>query len=672
LSHVAHIELAEDGPVLATLPDPPVAPVGHASRADLLAVILDPARLPTPPAIALQVVNTASRPDCDPSEIVAFLSLDAALCGKLLKAVNSCLYGLKQPVASVGRAVQVIGLKMVRSLALGLSLPALKVGRGAEQGMREYWLSSVGGAIIARELAVLTRRPNPDDDLVAGLLRDLGEVLLRQAFPTEWSAHRAHHTGRLVDDPCGAEIESFGIDHADVTAELLRGWKLPNDLVAPIRHHHRPALLAANRTYADRAELLQFASYLVHVNEVAQRPELLSQVLTVARDRFGLTQTALVEFLQRVTPKIESFAAVLNQDIGQCPDFAAALATGATELVNLTVESNRERLSGTVRVPTPRRIAPPAPRTRSADAPAAVPGTRSKLPAFRTEFAHKLPEGGCQLGDYEVQSVLGRGALGVVFKAHDPSLNRHVAVKLLSPDVSVMTSARERFVRAARAAASIQHENVVSVHAVREAAGTVYLAMEYVPGACLETRLRLHGRMPEAQIVATARQIAAGLAAAHAKRIVHCDIKPANVLLEAETGRVKLTDFGLARVTSDGTHGTGTGTPFFMAPEVIRGEPATPLSDLFGLGGVLYEAATGQVPFSGQTVSAVFRAVRTAAPPSLRSLRPDLPAWLTGIIARLLEKDPARRYASASAVIAAIDESRSRAGAPDGTGRNPV
>ncbi|QJW99091.1 protein kinase domain-containing protein [Frigoriglobus tundricola] len=650
----------------ATLSDPPTATAGRASRAELLAIVLDPARLPTPPAVALQVVNTASRPDCDPGEIVAFLSLDAALCGKLLKAVNSCLYGLKQPVASVGRAVQVIGLKMVRSLALGLSLPAVKVGRGTEQGMRGYWLSSVGGAIIARELAVLVRRPNPDDDLVAGLLRDLGEVLLRQAFPAEWSAHVARHAGRLVDDPCGAELESFGIDHADVTAELLRGWKLPNDLVAPIRHHHRPALLAANKAHADRGELLQFASYLVHVNAVAQRPELLSQVLTVARDRFGLSQTALVEFLQRVTPKIESFAAVLNQDIGQCPDFASILAAGATELVNLTVESNRERLSGTVRVPTPRKIAPPAPRTRpdlAADAPATVPGTRSKPPEFRPEFAYKLPEGGCRLGEYEVQSVLGRGSMGVVFKAHDPNLNRPVAVKILSPEVSVAASARERFAREARAAASIQHENVVSVYAVREATGTIYLVMEYVPGACLETRLRLHGRMPEALLVATARQIAAGLAAAHAKQIVHRDIKPANVLLEAETGRVKLTDFGLARVASDENHvtaaGTLIGTPFFMAPEVIRGEPATPLSDLFGLGGVLYEAATGQVPFPGQTVSAVFRAVRTAAPASLRSMRPDLPTWLTALVARLLEKDPARRYASASAVIAAIDDDRS-------------
>ncbi|MBN9123036.1 MAG: HDOD domain-containing protein, partial [Planctomycetes bacterium] len=216
----------------------PIRPgAGRRTREQLLAAVLDPSRLPTPPAVALQIVDAASRPDCDPGEIVRYIGLDPVLCAKLLKAVNSCLYGLKQPVASAARAVHVLGLNTVRSLALGLSLPAVKVGRAVDAGLREYWLASVGGAIIARELAVLARRPSPDDDLVAGLLRDLGEVLLRQAFPDAWVGHVARHADRLLDDPCGAELESFGIDHADVSAELLRGWKLPEDIVEPIRHH---------------------------------------------------------------------------------------------------------------------------------------------------------------------------------------------------------------------------------------------------------------------------------------------------------------------------------------------------------------------------------------------------------------------------------------------------
>jgi eukaryotic-like serine/threonine-protein kinase len=625
--------------------------------------VLDSSRLPTPPAVALQVVNAASKPNCDPNEIVSILALDPALCGKLLKAVNSCLYGLKQPVSSVARAVQVLGLNTVRSLALGLSLPAVKVGRTADEGVREYWMSSVSGAIIARELAALTRRPCPDDDLVAGLLRDLGEVLLRQAFLDVWPKHLLCQADRIIGDPCGAELESFGIDHADVGAELLRGWKLPEDIVEPIRHHHRPAqLTAGSKVQQDRAELLCFASQLTQLDAVAQRPELLERLLATAHDRFKLTQPALVEFLQRVAPKVEAFAGVLNQDIGQCPDFAATLAAGAAELVNLTVATSRDRLSGTMRSAATMRIPgsvtqppPSAARTHMAPvnatpmpAPAGGP-----MPEFRPEFAEQLPPGGCRLGGYELVSILGRGAMGVVFKAFEPSLHRHVAIKMLAPALATTEGARQRFTREARVAAAIQHENVVTVYAVRESAGMTYLAMEYVRGTCLETRIEQHGPMPVLLHLATARQIASGLAAAHAKGIVHRDIKPANILLEDDTGRVKLTDFGLARVTDDAritTEGALIGTPFFMAPEAIQGEEITPASDLFSLGGVLYVMATGKVPFPGQSVAAVFNAVCTTDPVPPRQLRANLPDWLEEMILRLLHKKPARRFADAGTV----------------------
>jgi HD-like signal output (HDOD) protein len=639
--------------------------VPRRTREQLLPVVLDPSRLPTPPAVALQVVEAASRPNCDPSEIVAFLGLDPALCGKLLKAVNSCLYGLKQPVASVARAVNVLGLNTVRSLALGLSLPAVKVGRSGDAGLRDFWISSVGGAIMARELAVLLRRSSPDDELVAGLLRDLGEVLLRQAFPDAWPEHLKRHADRLLDDPCAAEQDSFGIDHADLSAELLRNWKLPDDLVEPIRYHHRPELLATSgKVRQERGELLHFTSQLVQLDAVAQRPDLLQNLLTTARDRFNLTQPALVEFLQKVAPKVESFAGVLNQDIGQCPDFAAILAAGAAELVNLTVAHSRDRLSGTIRAsatlraPTAGTLAPAA-RTHAAPADVTpmpvVEGNR--IPDYRLEFAERFPEGGCRLGGYELISLLGRGAMGLVYKAYEPSLHRFVAIKMLAPALSVSEGARQRFSREARVAAAIQHENVVTVYAVRESAGVTYLAMEYVRGSCVETRIEQHGAMPVPLFVSTARQIAAGLAAAHTRGIVHRDVKPANILLDDDTGRVKLTDFGLARVTDDAritADGALIGTPFYMSPEAIQGEPVTPVSDLFSLGGVLYFMATGKVPFSGQTVAAVFNSVCSREPIPPRRLRANLPERAEALILRLLDKDPAKRCSDAAAVVAEL------------------
>ncbi|MBN9120429.1 MAG: protein kinase, partial [Planctomycetes bacterium] len=460
---------------------------------------------------------------------------------------------------------------------------------------------------------------------------------------------------RLLDDPCGAELESFGIDHADVSAELLRGWKLPEDIVEPIRHHHRPHLLTGGeKVRQERAELLRFAGQLVQLDAVAQRPELLGGLLATARERFNLTQPALVEFLQRVAPKVEAFAGVLNQDIGQCPDFAAILAAGAAELVNLTVATSRDRLSGTIRAArTPTTPPPSAARTLSLSAAATSLPADVELPEFRPEFVENLPPGGCRLGGYELVDLLGRGAMGVVFKAFEPSLQRHVAVKVLAPALATSEGARQRFPREARVAAAIQHENAVTVYAVRESCGMTYLAMEYVRGSCLEGRIEQHGPMPVLLHVTTARQIAAGLAAAHAKGIVHRDVKPANILIEDDTGRVKLTDFGLARVMDDAkitTDGALIGTPFYMAPEVVQGEPATPASDLFSLGGVLYVMATGKVPFAGQTVAAVFNAVCSTEPVPPRQLRPNLPNWLDELILRLLNKNPARRFADAGSV----------------------
>lgn len=263
------------------------------------------------------------------------------------------------------------------------------------------------------------------------------------------------------------------------------------------------------------------------------------------------------------------------------------------------------------------------------------------------------PERLARFGPYEVLEVLGRGGMGVVLKAFDPALHRVVAIKVLAPQLAAGATARKRFVREGRAAASVAHEHVVTIHTVDEFAGFPYLVMQYVDGTSLQERVEREGPLPVAEILRIGMQTAAGLAAAHAQGIVHRDIKPGNILLENGVERVKLTDFGLARAIDDPSltqAGVVAGTPEYMAPEQARGEAVDARADLFSLGAVLYTMATGRSPFRAPNTPAVLRKVCDEAPRPIRELNPAIPGWLDAIIGRLLAKHPGDRYSSAEVV----------------------
>jgi serine/threonine protein kinase/WD40 repeat protein len=258
-----------------------------------------------------------------------------------------------------------------------------------------------------------------------------------------------------------------------------------------------------------------------------------------------------------------------------------------------------------------------------------------------------------RLGPYEVREVLGHGGMGVVFKAFDLTLQRVVALKVLAAALAASATARQRFVREARAAAAVRHDHVIDIHAVEEAQGLPYLVMEYVAGGSLQERLDRHGPPLLAEIVRIGAQTAAGLAAAHAHGLVHRDVKPANILLDEATSRVKITDFGLARVADDASltqSGTVAGTPQYMAPEQARGEAVAHRADLFSLGSVLYALCTGQSPFRASGAMATLKRVCEDTPRPIREINPEVPEWLAAVIAKLQAKDPAERFPSAAEV----------------------
>ncbi len=257
------------------------------------------------------------------------------------------------------------------------------------------------------------------------------------------------------------------------------------------------------------------------------------------------------------------------------------------------------------------------------------------------------------LGPYEVVERIGQGGMGIVLKAYEPALRRLVAIKVLSPTLAGSATARRRFTREAQAAAAVSHEHVVTAHGVHEVDGLPYLVMQYIVGESLQDRLDRTGPLELVEIVRIGQQTAAGLAFAHAQGLIHRDIKPANLLLENGSARVKITDFGLARMIDDvglTQNGLVVGTPEYMAPEQARGELVDHRADLFSLGSVLYALCTGQPPFQADSSYGVLRLVADHEPRPIRELNREIPGWLCAIVDKLMAKKPKDRYATAGEV----------------------
>lgn len=256
-----------------------------------------------------------------------------------------------------------------------------------------------------------------------------------------------------------------------------------------------------------------------------------------------------------------------------------------------------------------------------------------------------------RLGKFDIEREVGRGGMGIVYKAYDSELHRPVAIKLLSDFLSHQEMARRRFAKEAIAAAGVIHPNVIAIHGVDQQNDVPYIVMSFVDGHSLQQLIDQKGPLPELELVRIALQIAAGLQAAHCQGLVHRDVKPANILVEANVNRVVITDFGLAQAEDDTSltkTGWLAGTPNYMSPEQARGVTPDQRSDLFSLGSVLYFLATGQVPFRAEASLAVLEQIRNEVPVPVRRLNPKISPSLEQVIARLLEKDPADRFQSAA------------------------
>jgi serine/threonine protein kinase len=284
-------------------------------------------------------------------------------------------------------------------------------------------------------------------------------------------------------------------------------------------------------------------------------------------------------------------------------------------------------------------------------------------------------------GEYSLQRELGRGGMGVVYLARDVQLDRDVAIKVLPNHLARDTSARERFMREARTAARLSHPHIVSIHRVGEAGGFVFIVMSYVEGESLGERLRTRGPLPPADATRVLREVSWALAYAHGRGIVHRDVKPDNILLEAGTGRALVTDFGIAQggapsiaVTDPGKI---MGTAHFMSPEQAANEQLDGRSDIYALGVVGYLAVSGRLPFESSNLPALLVKQATEVAPSVMRVAPGLPTALGAAIDRCLAREPEERFANGETLAAALVPPETRPALPTTlrawlTARNPL
>jgi eukaryotic-like serine/threonine-protein kinase len=271
-----------------------------------------------------------------------------------------------------------------------------------------------------------------------------------------------------------------------------------------------------------------------------------------------------------------------------------------------------------------------------------------------------------RLGRYQLEREIGRGAMGIVYLGKDTAINRMVAIKAipLASEFSdaELVEARSRFFREAETAGRLNHPNIVTIYDVGEERGLAYIAMEYLKGRHLSDYAKSNNLLEPRKVLEIIGRTAEALGFAHKQQVVHRDIKPANLMYDPGTDVLKITDFGIARLSGAGSTRTGIvlGTPSFMSPEQLEGRTVTGHSDLFSLGVSLFQLLTGQLPFTADSMTGLMQQIAEAPHPPLRAFRPDLPACVESVIDRALAKNPEARYDSGAQMAAALEDCRSK------------
>jgi diguanylate cyclase (GGDEF)-like protein len=313
-------------------------------KAEVLKQIASNPNIPSPPTVVLRVLDQASKADCTINDLSQIIQMDPGLAGNILRIINSAMYGLSRPVTSIQRALAVVGLNSARLLVLAISFPRMQKSFKLDAALKQrYWKSSIAGAIVARELSRRQQGRDAEDDMAAGLLRDMGEMLLQQLFPDRYQEVLLQPAEAYINGQCQLEEEHCGLDHAEVCAFVLNRWRLPSDMTEAVRWHHHPEQGTYTTINAEElAYLLHFATRSAQLLLFPDHLMIFRDLLELAESRYGMNEEAVRNFLIPLSRKTTDFAALLQVDIGDCNDYQTVMTQASEELVHLTLAADRD------------------------------------------------------------------------------------------------------------------------------------------------------------------------------------------------------------------------------------------------------------------------------------------------------------------------------------------
>ncbi len=365
--------------------------------------------------------------------------------------------------------------------------------------------------------------------------------------------------------------------------------------------------------------------------------------------------TAVYRYLARIDATYRDVTARLKRLM----DAEASRANEASRAAAARAAAARGSAATAGAPPRPAAGQQAPPRAEPAAAP--LEPARSDGPAARDEGTPVR-----QLGRYRLEREIGRGAMGVVYLGRDTAINREVAIKAIPLAAEFgeaeLEEARSRFFREAETAGRLNHPHIVTIYDVGEEQGLAYIAMEYLAGRHLSDHAAANRLLEPRKVIELMARTADALGFAHKREVVHRDIKPANLMYDPASDVLKITDFGIARLSGAGSTRTGIvlGTPSFMSPEQLEGRTVTGHSDLFSLGVSLYQLLTGHLPFTADSMTGLMQQIAEAPHPPLRAYRPDLPGCVETVIDRALAKRPEDRFDTGAQMAAALEDCRAR------------